>query len=164
MNTKTDFDKLHAIQASTDHEWEVVRHFRQKYFFDRVPVIDPYTWTFKNAQHIHLVLYKGEKIIGYAHIQLWPENRAALRIIVIDEAYRNRGIGGQFLKICECLLLRHEVKMLHVQSSPEAYKFYCNHGYIQMPFNDPDDYGSDSQDIEIGKKLAGLEDRSREIS
>lgn len=27
-------------------EWEAARTFRQKYFFDQVPVEDPYTWTF----------------------------------------------------------------------------------------------------------------------
>lgn len=33
-------------------------------------------------------------MIGYAHIQLWPNHRAALRIIVIDESYRNHGLGA----------------------------------------------------------------------
>jgi GrpB-like predicted nucleotidyltransferase (UPF0157 family) len=26
------------VAALTDREWEVVRHLRQKYFFDRVPI------------------------------------------------------------------------------------------------------------------------------
>ena len=34
-----------------------------------------------------------------------------------------------------------------------AYKFYCNNGYVKMPFNDPDGYEADPQDIEVGKIL-----------
>lgn len=153
IDTKTGFDGLRIVQALTDREWEAVRHFRQKYFFDRVPILDPYTWTFKHIEHIHFVLYKGTKMIGYAHIQLWPEKRSALRIIVIDELCRNLGIGGQFLKTCECWLSARGIKKLQIQSSPEAYQFYCTHGYIHMPFNDPDGHESDPRDIDVGKDL-----------
>jgi GrpB-like predicted nucleotidyltransferase (UPF0157 family)/GNAT superfamily N-acetyltransferase len=153
IDTKTGFDGLRMVQALTDREWEATRQLRQKYFFDRIPIDDPYTWTFNHPQHIHLVLYKVANIIGYAHIQLWPENRAALRIIVIDEPYRNKGIGSEFLKGCERWLSHQNISKLLVQSSPDAYKFYCNNGYIKMPFNDPDGHESDPRDIEVGKEL-----------
>ena len=146
-------NELQIKQVETESEWKAARHFRQKYFFDRVPIDDPYTWTFKNLQHVHFVLYRGTRIIGYAHIQLWPENRAAMRIIVIDEPYRNKGAGSEFLKLCERWLSHQKMKKLLVQSSPAAYKFYCNNGYIKMPFNDPDGYEGDPQDIEVGKIL-----------
>lgn len=151
IDNKTGFDGLRIVQALTDREWSAVRHLRQKYFFDRVPMDDPYTWTFKDTRHVHFVLYQGTKIIGYAHIQLWPEYRAAMRIIVIDEPYRNKGIGSAFLKLCERWLLHQKMKKLLIQSSPAAYQFYCNNGYVKMPFNDPDGYEGDPQDIEVGK-------------
>lgn len=150
---KVKINGLRIAHALTDREWEAARHFRQKYFFDRVPIADPYTWTFTDPKHVHFILYQGTKIIGYAHIQLWPESRAALRIIVIDEIYRNQGHGGEFLKICERWLLHQGVKKFQIQSSPDAYKFYCDHDYIHMPFNDPDGYEGDPRDIEIGKIL-----------
>jgi GrpB-like predicted nucleotidyltransferase (UPF0157 family)/GNAT superfamily N-acetyltransferase len=153
IDAKTGFDGIRVVQALTDREWHAVRLFRQKYFFDKVPISDPYTWTFKHADHVHFVLYKGSKIVGYAHIQLWPEKISALRIIVIDEGYRNSGTGSDFLKICERWLKEQGIKALHIQSSPEAYRFYCKHAYIQMPFNDPDGYEGDPRDIEIGKNL-----------
>lgn len=153
IDAKTGFDGLRMVQALTDREWQAARHFRQKYFFGRVPIEDPYTWTFKDSQHVHFILYKGVKIIGYAHIQLWSENRAAMRIIVIDKPYRNKGIGGEFLKLCERWLSHQNRDILLIQSSPDAYKFYCNHGYMRMPFNDPDGYETDSRDIEVGKRL-----------
>lgn len=153
IDTKTGFNGLRIAHALTESEWEAAREFRQKYFFDRVPIDDPYTWTFKDPKHVHFILYKGSKIIGYAHIQLWLENRAALRIIVIDENCRNQGYGGEFLKLCERWLSHQCVKKFQIQSSPEAYKFYCDHNYIHMPFNDPDGYESDPRDIEICKIL-----------
>jgi GNAT superfamily N-acetyltransferase len=160
IDVQTGFNGLRIVQALTDREWEAVRNFRQKYFFDAIHVSDPYTWTFSDKKHVHFVLYQGIKIIGYAHIQLWPENRSALRIIVIDEPYRHLGLGSQFLKLCERWLSHQGIKTLHIQSSPAAYSFYCRYHYIYMPFNDPDGYKGDPQDIDIGKtlKVTGNED------
>jgi hypothetical protein len=83
------------------------------------------------------VLYKGIQIIGYVHLQHWPNQRAAMRIIVIDEAFGNQKYGSYLLGLCERWLKLQGVKSLHVQSSPQAYNFYCQHGYTEMPFDDP---------------------------
>lgn len=134
-------------------EWEAVRYFRNTYFFDKIPISDPYIWTFNHSDHVHFVFYQGTKIIGYAHIQLWPAHRAALRIIVIQESFRNQGRGGYFLTLCEKWLKQQGVTVLQTQSSPTAHFFYCKYGYREMPFNDPDGYESDPQDIDMGKEL-----------
>ncbi len=151
IDAKDGFDGWRMVQALTDREWLTVRNLRQKYFFKSNE--DPYTWTFKYKDHIHFVFYKNSDIIGYTHLQLWPENRATLRIIVIDESYRNRGFGSQLLKLCERWLYHQGFKILLVQSSQAAYKFYHHHEYVKMPFNDPDGYETDPSDIEIGKIL-----------
>ncbi len=151
IDTKDGFDGWRIVKALTDREWNAVRAFRNKYFFKSKE--DPYTWTFTHKDHIHFVFYKNAEIIGYAHLQLWPESRAALRIIAIDEQHRNLGFGGQFLRLCERWLYHQGIKELLIQSSPEAYKFYRQHGYREMPFNDPDGYEGDPRDIEIGKCL-----------
>jgi len=97
---KAGFNGL-CMRSSAHHdEWKIVRAWRQKFFFDKIPIADPYTWTFNHKDHLHLIFYKGTKIIGYAHIQLWPDHRAALRIIVIEENFRGHGLGGKFLKLC----------------------------------------------------------------
>jgi GrpB-like predicted nucleotidyltransferase (UPF0157 family)/GNAT superfamily N-acetyltransferase len=134
-------------------EWEAARTFRQKYFFDNVPTQDPYTWTFDNKDHVHLVLYSGVQIVGYAHIQLWKDNRAALWIIVIDEPFRNQGLGKQFLTLCEQWLKKQGFKTFHANASPKAYLFYKKLGYIEMPYNDPDGSETHPQDVEVGKVL-----------
>lgn len=150
---RADFKGLTINFCMHHREWGAARQLRQTYFFDRVPMDDPYTWTFDHPDHVHFVLYQGADIIGYAHVQLWPEKRAALRIIVIDEPYRNHGFGGKFLAICEKWLKQQGYAVLHTDSSPAAHRFYQQQGYQSMPFNDPDGYESDPQDIPMGKML-----------
>ena len=96
IDAKDGFDGWRIVKALTDREWDAVRLLRQKYFFKSKE--DPYTWTFTHKDHIHFVFYKNAEIIGYAHLQLWPENRAALRIIVIDERYRKSWIWKPIFK------------------------------------------------------------------
>lgn len=117
IDEKTGFNGLHIVKALTPREWESARHFRQKYFFDNVPTSDPDTWTFENQDHLHFILYQGAKIIGYAHIHLSPAPAAEMRIIVIDEPYRNGGIGEEFLNRCERWLKQQGINTLHIQSS-----------------------------------------------
>jgi GrpB-like predicted nucleotidyltransferase (UPF0157 family)/GNAT superfamily N-acetyltransferase len=136
-----------------DREWQTARAFRQRNFFDKVSIQDPYTWTFEHPDHAHLVLYQSTQIVGYAHIQLWPDQRAALRIIVIDESFRQQGLGAYFLRFCERWLKQKGFKALVTQSSPTAEAFYRTLRYHDMPFNDPDDHGSDPQDVDLGKIL-----------
>ncbi len=147
------FERVRMLKCSDDEEWNAAKHFRQKNFFDKANISDPYTWTFNHPEHEHLVLYQGTEIVGYAHIQLWPQNRAALRIIVIDTDRHNLGLGKQFINLIESWLRSREIKTLHAESSPEAVKFYGACGYTEMPFNDPDEYPSDSRDSPMGKIL-----------
>jgi N-acetylglutamate synthase-like GNAT family acetyltransferase len=153
MLEKAEFQGITMVQALTDREWAAVKCMRYQYFFNGSGVQDPYTWTLEDENHFHIVLMKGCDIVGYAHVQFWPDNRAALRIIVIEEALRNQGMGLQFLKHIERWLTHQNIKSLHMQSPPAAYGFYHKAGYVEMPFNDPDGHESDSQDTDMGKKL-----------
>ncbi len=151
IDRKDGFEGWRMVQALTDREWSAVRKLRGQYFFNSKP--DPYTWTFERKDHIHFVFYKNEEIIGYAHLQLWQEQRAALRMIVIDEPHRNLGWESKFLQLCERWLQHKGFKQVCVHSSQEASPFYCHHGYGQMPFPDPDGYQMDPRDIEMGKNI-----------
>ena len=134
-------------------EWQKAKFLRQKYFFDKTNTKDPYSWTFTDPKHQHFVLYNNNEIIGYSHIQFWPNKRAALRIIVIDEKERNKNYGSKFLSFLETWLKNHKYKILHIESNKEALNFYKKNGYIEMVFNDPDGYESDPNDIPLGKKF-----------
>ena len=111
-----------------DLEWEAARAFRQKYFFDKMPIEDPYTWTFDYPDHVHFILYQGTSIIGYTHIQLWPHARAALRIIVIEETYQGQKYGEQFLKLCERWLEQQGFKSFHIGIDPSSFSFLSKTG------------------------------------
>jgi len=150
---KAGFKRLRFMKCTHHAEWEAAKKFRQKYFFDKVQVVDPYTWTFNHEQHVHFILYIGTKIIGYAHIQLWSKSRAAIRIIVIDEVHRTHGFGAKFLHLLEKWLKEQGYNSIHTQSSHEALLFYQEQGYVAMPFNDPEDHASDPLDVSMGKML-----------
>jgi GNAT superfamily N-acetyltransferase len=139
------------VEASSEEEWAAVRSLRNKYFFQERS--DPYTWTFDHKEHAHFILYQDDKIAGYAHVQLWPDQRAALRIMVIDEKYRNRGSGSQLLRLCEDWLKNRGVKSLHDEARPDSIPFYRKNGYIEMPFNDPSGEPPSPHDLAMGKML-----------
>jgi len=153
MIEKTKQPELRMVRCTHPAEWEAARAFRQKYFFDLVPIADPYTWTFDHPKHVHLVLYQDNAVIGYTHLQLWPEKRSAMRIMVIDEPFRNQGFGGKFLALCEQWLKTQGYETLHMESRPESLNFYQQNGYKPMPFNDPEAHESDPRDIAVAKVL-----------
>lgn len=150
---KAGFNRMMLRHCTHIEEWKMARLLRQKYFFDTVPISDPYTWTFTHNDHMHFVFYQGTQMIGYAHLVRWPQHRAAMRIIVIDEPYRNQGFGGQFLTLCERWLRQQSFLVLQLEASPKAKAFYLKQGYSEMPFNDPDGYKTDPRDTAMGKLL-----------
>lgn len=147
------FKRLRFVKCTHYAEWDAAKNLRQRYFFDKVPISDPYEWTFNHPDHVHFILYQGVEIIGYAHIQLWPESRAAIRIIVVEETHRTQGFGRQFLEWIETWLKCKGHQSIHTESSPDAVQFYEHLGYTAMPFDDPDGYEGDSRDTPMGKHL-----------
>lgn len=146
-------DHIRLVRCVQKTEWDFAKKLRNKYFFDPLAIKDPYTWTFDNKEHVHFILYQDKTMAGYAHIQLWPDHRAALRIIVIDEPYRNQGLGSQFLHLCELWLKTQDIKSIHDEARPSAIKFYRENGYIEMPFNDPSGEPPSIYDLAMGKIL-----------
>ncbi|MDR1173443.1 MAG: GNAT family N-acetyltransferase, partial [Puniceicoccales bacterium] len=119
--------------------------------FDEHGTQDPYQWTFDHPEHEHFVLYHGAEIVGYAHIQLWPEIvEATPPIIIVTEENLNRGFGTQFLVIIEEWLTVHDYKILHVETSGKPMSFYKKHGYAEMPV---EDLHLNKCDTTLGKEL-----------
>lgn len=169
MERYPQHSQLSLSLCTSGIEWQTAKTYRQKYFFDKVPVSDPYTWTFNHQDHQHFVLYNNAEIIGYAHIQLWPEHRAAIRIIVIDEKERRKGSGKWFIEKIEAGLKESGFNSLHAESSPSALGFYTTLGYTAMPFNDPacptkfeerrrNGYEGGAEDVAVGKILNATKD------
>ncbi len=150
---KSGYSKIIVNFCLHENEWLAAKNFRNKYFFKHKNMEDPYTWTFDHKDHKHFVLYQGAEIIGYSHVQLWPEHRVALRIISIDEKKRNNSYGSQLMQLIEKWLKNQDYKSIHVESTPETLAFYKKNGYIETPFNDPDSYPCGERDIAAGKIL-----------
>ena len=150
---KKEVEGIHLVKCSRENEWDFAKKLRLKYFFEPLSMKDPYAWTFNHKEHAHFILYRGDTMLGYAHIQLWPDHRAALRIIVIDEDYRNHGLGSQFLNLCEQWSKNQGIKSLHDEARPSSIKFYRKNGYIEMPFNDPSGEPPSLYDLAMGKIL-----------
>jgi len=152
-----NFDRVRIVKCTHNAEWDFAKRVRQKYFFDPLsitdPYSDPYSWTFDHKDHAHLILYQGVEMVGYGHIQFWPEGRAALRILVIDERFRNQGFGSHFLQLCEQWLKKQGVRTLHEEARADALPFYRKNGYSEMPFNDPSGEPPSSHDVAVGKRL-----------
>lgn len=148
-----NYNRIRIMRCAHYVEWDFAKGLRQKYFFDPLAMKDPYTWTFNHKDHAHLILFQGVEMIGYAHIQLWPDQRAALRIFVIDEPFRQQGFGSQFLQLCEQWLKKQGICSLHDEARPDAVEFYRRLGYVEMPFNDPSGEPPSSQDVALGKQL-----------
>jgi|JI10StandDraft_1071094.scaffolds.fasta_scaffold00578_16 GrpB-like predicted nucleotidyltransferase (UPF0157 family)/GNAT superfamily N-acetyltransferase len=151
---RAGFNCLRFVICTHFDEWKAAKDLRNRYFFNKTDHPDPYTWTFNHKDHLHFVLYKGVDIIGYAHIQLWPEARAAIRIIVIEKTYRQQGYAKQFLKWIETYLQSKGYKSIHTQAHPDSVGFYKHLEYADMPFNDPDGYEGDPRDTPMGKLLS----------
>ena len=138
---------------SSEKEKKEALDFRQKHFFDRLGFQDPYAWALGQKDHLHWLLYDNDRVIGYAHVQIWPNHRAALRIIVIDEQARGQGMGKYLMHACEQALKEQGVTLLQTEASSNAYHFYKKLGYIEMPFNNPDGEPTHPDDRAMGKHL-----------
>lgn len=149
----TTSNQAHLARCTSKTEWDFAKKLRLKYFFDPLSIQDPYTWTFDHKEHAHFILYQGNTMVGYVDIQLWTNHRAALRIIVIDEPYRNHGLGSQFLHLCEQWLKKQGTKSLHDEARPDAVPFYRKNGYTEMPFEDPSGEPPSIHDVAMGKML-----------
>lgn len=150
---KSGYNRLRFVLCTHYAEWAAAKNFRNTYFFTPNKMEDPYTWTFNHEDHKHFILYKGIERVGYAHIQLWPEKRAAVRIIVIDKKLRGQNFGSTFMTLIEKWLKFKGFKSIHVESSSAALTFYKKLSYKEMPFNDPDLYEGSPEDTAVGKVL-----------
>jgi GrpB-like predicted nucleotidyltransferase (UPF0157 family)/GNAT superfamily N-acetyltransferase len=153
MLKEAGFHRMRMLKCNDAMEWQAAQHFRHIYFFGPRGIEDPYTWTFNHKEHAHLVLYEGTEVIGYAHIQFGPDQRAAIRMIAVDDHQRNQNAGSNFLAFIERWLQRLGVKNIHAQSRQSSLRFYLKNGYTNMPFNDFENHEYDPKDIPVGKIL-----------
>ncbi len=146
------FHRIRMLKCNDHTEWQAAYHFRNTHFFGGIE--DPYTWTFHHEEHAHLVLYEGTDIVGYAHIQFWPDQRAAVRMLACDDEKKaNQNADSQFLALIEKWVKRLGIQSTHVESRQSSLGLYLKNGYTHMPFDDPENHESDPHTVPVGKVL-----------
>jgi len=95
-----------------DREWETITHWRQDYFMKHQGIQDPETGTFDHPDHIHMIMYQGANIAGYAHLERLPGNNVALKLMIIDEPYLTQNFESIFQDFCAKWLKRKGWRML----------------------------------------------------
>lgn len=150
---KVNFNRLRFVRCTHYNEWDAAKNLRQQYYFDNIAISDPYAWTYTHADHRHFVLYKGTKIIGYAHIQCIDNKSAKLYMLVIDESYRLNGFGRVFLGLIETWLREQGCTIIYTKASANTHLFYVAQGYEAMPFDKVCLNDNKLYDIKVGKNL-----------
>jgi len=125
------FNRLRIMHCTHQEELKMANVFRQKYF-QELKMPDPDIQTFNHPEHIHLCLYQGINIIGYAHLQLLTKEEAILRIFVMDETFRNQNYESEFLTLFEKWLRSKNYKSLQVITSQTLRDFYEKYGFKEV--------------------------------
>lgn len=150
---KAGFNRIRVLKCNDETEWNSAKRLREFNLSDRGIQDDLFSETFNHKDHEHLVLYRGTKVIGYAHLQLWPKKRAMIRMMQIEVRERGRGYGGQFLELIEKWLKTRGYRSIHVESCSKALPFYQEHHFIPMALDDPEGMPCTRGEMPMGKQL-----------
>jgi len=144
IDEKAGWHGIRIVKALTENEWNTLKIIREKYFYENHKKFDPYKNLFNDPVHVHLVVLKKTDIIGYAHIQLYPDSRAVIHFIFIDENKRKQNFGSELLTFIEKWLRSRGYKSLYSKISPITSRFFEKYGFSDMPLNNRvgDDAGS----------------------
>lgn len=150
IDKKAGWQGMRIVKALTEHEWNAVKKWRAHYFCGKGLQPDPYIKLLDDSAHVHLVVLKKTTIIGYAHIQLYPNNNAVLRFMFINEDHRKQHVGRDLLTFIEQWLISRDFKILYSDISPDCLQFFKKYGFKDMIFTNPD---YNKEDRLIGKLL-----------
>lgn len=150
IDEKAGWHGVRIVKALTENEWSVVKKFREQYFCANNHKHDSYIKLLDDPAHVHLVVLKKVAIIGYAHIQLYPDKTAVLRFIFINDDHRKQHFGSDLLIFIEKWLISLDFKILYSEICPDSSKFLNKYGFNDMIPAKPD---CNKNDLLIGKLL-----------
>ncbi len=85
IQRKIGYRGLRIVKALIPKELEFVKEYRSK----ESEILEAHDHHYQSRDHLDLILYAGVDIVGYSHIQLHPNNCAALKVIAITEKELN---------------------------------------------------------------------------
>jgi GNAT superfamily N-acetyltransferase len=89
--------------------------------------------------HAAFIAIMDEKIVGWVHAfkSLFLESKPFIEIggLVVDETYRNKGIGKKLFERIKQWCVEKQISTLRVRSQlkrKEAHQFYLNNGFTEI--------------------------------
>jgi len=83
----------------------------------------------QERDHIHVGGYAFEKML--ASCVLVPEEKAMkMQRVVVDEAYRSRGIGKEMMRFCEDICQDRGIDLLYCHARDSTVNFYLQNDYL----------------------------------
>lgn len=133
---KAQFNRLRMTKCTHYAEQDAAKKLRQIYFKDREEDDANDESLFTRPGHIHLMFHQGVEIIGYAHIQLHPNQKAELRVFLFNHPYQRDCFGSEFLRLCEQWLQRQGAHSLYYMSDKQNREFFTKQGFNKTTLND----------------------------
>jgi GNAT superfamily N-acetyltransferase len=91
------------------------------------------------TDHAAFIAIMDEKIVGWVHAfkSLFLESKPFIEIggLVVDETYRNKGIGKKLFERIKQWCVEKQISTLRVRSQlkrKEAHQFYLNNGFTEI--------------------------------
>jgi GNAT superfamily N-acetyltransferase len=91
------------------------------------------------TDHAAFIAIMDEKIVGWVHAfkSLFLESKPFIEIggLVVDETYRNKGIGKKLVERIKQWCVEKQISTLRVRSQlkrKEAHQFYLNNGFTEI--------------------------------
>lgn len=132
-------------------EWQEYHRIRIEQIFTPINVVyDENHPSLILDNHYHFVLYKGVKVICGAHVEFLNETQAAIRSLATDEPHKKNGYGSYMMRMIEKWIKSQGRNIIKLHANPNAEKFYCKLGYVEMEF---DDVSISTETIDLGKIL-----------
>lgn len=150
IDEKAGWHGVRIVKALTVNEWNTLKKFREKYFYENIQQSDPYIDSLNDLAHFHLVVLKKTDIIGYVHIQLCPDSEAIIHFIFINEENRKQNFGSELLIFIEKWLRSLDFKSLYSKIVPETLGFFKKYGFSDMHLNNTE---NNDKEKFIGKLL-----------
>lgn len=100
---------------------------------------------------IGYVFTKDDQFIGSITIDRLGSTISAFRLAVIDEPFRNQGIGQSMLKMAEDLCKQNSYSLIYIRSTKPALNFYKRAGFLETTNNE---FKAVPNTIFMSKKIA----------
>ena len=130
---------IQLIPLSKPDHWADYHRICKAAIFDGSGITyDPNHESLRDPHYRRFVFIQGETLLGILVIELLEGPDAIIRIIAIDEPYRNHGLGTICEKLGEDWIHAQGKTRIFLHADPKAINFYHRLGYHEMPFPNGD--------------------------